>query len=907
MRRECGHPIMVAAFPCALALLFLTSSTAHGLSSNIPLHAYSRQTWRTDNGLPQNTVHAVTQTHDGFVWFGTEGGLVRFDGVTLLTFDSQNTPQLRSNNVRAVVEDRAGKLWVATADGLATYSAGVFQSLTQQDSLPSNDILGVSLERDGGIRISTSEGDSEYRNGTLRVLKTALRPPREAEILCRFQDREGTLWIGTDHGLTRVVSGKTETFPAADPLASATVLCVFEDREGNIWIGTDGDGVIILREPTFAAFTTKDGLPSDRVRCVLEDRRGVLWVGTDGGLARFEGQHVSTVTTREGLSSNVILSLAEDRNGNLLAGTPDGLNVFDGHAVRAITSADGLPDDLVRSIYADGDGSLWIGTRRGLSHYSDGRFTTYTQRDGLGSDLVGAITRDHSGNLWVGTYQGLSRLAGNKFVNYSEDNGLSGNIATAIWQDQSGRLLVGTQDGGLNYLANEKIFPVSPRAGLPGVIYGIVEDSYGDLWLTSKTGIYRTSADGLTAFAKKEGRELAVAQYGTLDGLPVTECSDGGHPGVFRRNDGSLWFALRKGLVSTHPEQIRSAAATPLPVVIESISVDDHALSPTAAHDIGPGHSRIAFEYAGLSFASPHSVQFKYKLEGFDRDWNNAGTRRIAYYTNIPPAQYRFRVIARTNEGDWSESGAEFAFTLRPRFYQTLWFYLLLISACLLLGWQVYLWRVRQVKARYDAVLAERNRIAREIHDTLAQGFVAVSLQLELISQALSTSKETAQKLVALAQDSVQRGLADARRSIWELRSQDSANEDLAAKLSRVAAQVNSTTNVKAKLQVFGARRTLPSNVEDELMKIGQEAITNAVRHADAKHVSVDLSFGSRKLVLAVTDDGRGFAPESNGSHADGHYGLRGMHERAEQIKAELKVESAPGRGTSILVETELP
>jgi signal transduction histidine kinase/ligand-binding sensor domain-containing protein len=906
MPRECERRSVVTVLPCAVAALFLSGSAALGLNSSIPLHTYSRQTWRTDNGLPQNTVHAITQAHDGFVWFGTEGGLVRFDGITLLTFDSQNTPQLRSNNVRAIVEDGAGKLWIATADGLTTYSAGVFQSLTQRDGLPSNDILGVSLGPDGGVQINTSEGDSEYKSGTLRVLKTASKASREAGVLCRFRDRAGVLWTGTDHGLTREVNGKTEAFPAGDLLASATILCVFEDREGNVWVGTDGEGVTILREPKFAAFTAKDGLPSDRVRCVLEDRRGILWVGTDAGLAWLEGQHVSTVTTREGLSSNVILSLAEDRNCNLLAGTPDGLNVFDGRAVRVITSADGLPDDLVRSIYTDADGSLWIGTRRGLSHYSDGRFTTYTQRDGLGSDLVGAITRDKSGSLWVGTYQGLSRFGGTKFVNYSEANGLSGNIVTAIWQDHSGGLWVGTQDGGLNHIESEKIFRFSPRAGLPSVIYGIVEDVHGGLWLTSKTGIYRTSVEDLSAFAKKGGRDLAVAQYGTFDGLPVTECSDGGHPGVFKRRDGSLWFALRKGLASTHPDNTSSAAQMRLPVVIESISVDDHALSPAAAHEIEPGHSRIAFEYTGLSFASPHSVRFKYKLEGFDRDWINAGSRRVAYYTNIPPAKYRFRVLARTNESDWGESGTDFAFTLRPHFYQTFWFDLLLFAACSLVAWQVYRWRVRQVKARYDAVLAERNRIAREIHDTLAQGFVGISLQLELISQALSTSKETAQRLVAQAQASVQRGLAEARRSIWDLRSQETANDDLAAKLSRVAAQVNSTTNVKANLQVFGTRRPLPSKVEDELVKIGQEAIANAVRHANAKHVNVDLSFDSRKLVLAVTDDGRGFSPESNGSGSDGHYGLRGMRERAEQIKADLKVESAPGRGTSILVETEL-
>jgi signal transduction histidine kinase/ligand-binding sensor domain-containing protein len=885
----------------ALRAAFLYSFVAltlFGLDASKPLSSYGRQTWRTDNGLPQNTVHAILQSHEGNIWLATEGGLVRFDGVRFATFDPQNTPALRSNNVRGLVEDGDRNLWIATADGLSRFSGKSFSSFTTKDGLPSNDILGIQ-DQDGVLSIATAEGDCVYRNHLFQPVASRPSAALEKGVLCRYQSRTGVVWLGTESGLLRMANGRVEKFAPSDPLAAATILSVMEDREGDVWVGTDADGVTVLRDQKFAVYGAREGLPSDVVRCAFQDRHGTLWVGTDAGLARFNG-HRFLEATPTGLSSQVILSIAADRSGNLLLGTPDGLNVVGVRDVKVLTSADGLPDDFIRFVYTDTDGSLWIATRRGLSHMIGDRIVTYTERDGLGSDLVGAILRDRKANLWVGTYRGLSRLRGSKFITLSQRS-----VVTALQDDGDGVLWIGTQDAGLSRFKDGQFVRYSNSSGLPSVIYGIAQDADGFLWLTGKTGIYRVSINDLNAAAHGQTAESAVAAYGTMDGLNVTECSDSGHPGLIAARDGTLWFAMRKGIATTHPAK-PDEPASELPVVIESVTVDDRVLNPAEAADIAPGHSRIAFEYAGLSYSAPHSVRFKYKLDGFDRNWIDAGTRRVAYYTNIPPATYRFRVLARANDREWGESGAEYSFRLRPHFYQTYWFRLLLVLLIALTIWQVFRWRVRQMRVQYDAVLAERNRIAREIHDTLAQGFVAVSVQLELISQALLTSKETAQKLLAQAQASVQEGLADARRSIWELRSQGAEKDDLASKLSKIAAQVNSANTVSAHLQVFGIRRTLPSNVEDELLKIGQEAVANAVRHADAQHVKIDLSFAPKKLILAVTDDGRGFTPESNGVGPSGHYGLQGMRERARQINARLNVESAPGRGTEVLVEAEI-
>ncbi|MGA8028969.1 MAG: two-component regulator propeller domain-containing protein [Bryobacteraceae bacterium] len=880
-------------------VIFFAAVPLFALDKEQDLSRYGRQTWQTESGLPQNTVHAILQTHDGYIWLATEGGLVRFDGVKFQVYDSQNTPKLRSNNIRCLLEDRENALWIGTADGLTRFDGSQFSTYTTDEGLPSNSIWSIYQGPSGPLSVSTSGGSAEYR----RQARFQASNTQSIGAVGTYQDREGATWVSTDPGLARIVNHKVERFPGNDPLSSSIVLSIYEDREGSLWLGTDSAGVTVLRDQKFTTYTDKEGLSDNLVRCVFQDRNGVVWVGTSAGLNRFANHRISKLTTKEGLSSDIILALAEDSDGNLLVGTPDGLNVLRGGRVTIVTSADGLADDFVRSIYGDLDGSIWIGTRRGLSHWEKGRFKTYTQADGLGSDFVGALLRDSHQNLWIGTLQGLTRFNNGQFRNYATRDGLSSNVITALYEDSDGVLWIGTEDGGLNRFASEKVFHYPAALGLPGAVYGILEDSSGNFWMTSKTGIFRVSKKDLNAFAGSPSRSVAFASYGTADGLRVSECTGGGHPTTWKSKDGSLWFSTLRGVATINPERSVSNRLPP-PVVLESVSVDDQLLVPGQATDLSPGHSRFSFEYSGLSFITPQNVKFKYKLEGFDKSWIDAETRRVAYYTNIPPGRYRFRVLARNSDGVWNESGASFAFRLRPHFYQTYWFDFLLLAAVALLCYEVYRYRVKQVESQFKAVLAERNRIAREIHDTLAQGFVAVSVQLELIARVLSSSTESAQKLLKEARALVQNSLADARRSIWELRSQSEDNEDLASQLSKIAARVTSSTPLKVEFQVLGTYRSLPQKTQNELLRIGQEAVANVVRHAEAKHVQIDLKFDARKLRMTIADDGRGFAGQANSAGPNGHFGLKGMRERAEQINAELTVTSAPGQGTQVCVET---
>ncbi len=895
-------------------LLALAALPMLGLDRVSELASYGRQTWQTESGLPQNTIHAILQTHDGYIWLATEGGLVRFDGLKFQVYDSQNTPKLRSNNIRSLLEDREHALWIGTADGLAKFDGSQFSVLTTEQGLPSNSIWSIYQDRSGALWVITSEGSAKYEGdrfkayGAPESFSNSIGPiPRNGlpsnRIVSAYKDREGSLWIGTDAGLARFSNNRIERFPPNDPLSNSIVLSIFEDREGSLWLGTESEGLTVLHDEKFTTYTTKQGLADDLVRCIFPDRNGVIWVGTDAGLNRFEDGRFSKITTKDGLSSNVILALAEDAAGNLLVGTPDGLDLLRKGRVRSFTSADGLADDFVRSVYRDADGSIWIGTRRGLSHWTEGKFKTYTQADGLGSDFVGALLRDAHNNLWIGTLQGLTCFDNGKFKNYTTADGLSSNIITALYEDSEGILWIGTQDGGLNRFASGKIVHYPSALGIPNVIYGLLEDANQNLWITSKTGIFRASKRELNAFAQGRVSSIALASYGTADGLRISECSGGGHPAASKNKDGSLWFSTLKG-VATVDRQHTEINRLPPPVVIESVSIDDRMSDPGQATDVSPGHTRFSFEYAGLSFIAPHRVRFKYKLEGFDRDWIDAGTRRVAYYTNLPPRRYRFRVMARNSDGIWNEAGASFAFRLRPHFYQTYWFDFLLLTALGLLVYEIYRFRVKQVEAQFNAVLAERNRIAREIHDTLAQGFVAVSVQLEVVARMLTISSESAQELLSRVRALVQDSISEARRSIWELRSQDSRNDDLPSRLSKMATEATSATPVKLKFQVFGTYRVLPRKVENELVRIGQEAVANVVRHAGAKRIDIALNFDVKKLRMTIADDGCGFTGEADSSGPDGHFGLKGMRERAEQIDAELTVRSKPGEGTHVSVET---
>jgi len=964
-----------------------SSGTTFALDPQRELSQLNHEVWLTENGLPQNTVHAIAQTRDGYIWIGTEEGLARFDGVKFTIFDKQNTPELKSNYIRTLLADRQGALWIGTAQGLVRMLNGRFTLFTRDEGLPSETIQAIYEDREGNLWVATANGLGLLKSGGLTTFTTKERLI-SGSIQALFEDAGGALWIATPYGVGRIKDGKFTNFTVRDglgsnsvraiqqdrnnrlwfgtlgglssfdgnrfttyttrdgltndriislqadrdgglligtagglcrltdgrftgfntgeALATSTILSLLEDLEGNVWIGTESGGINLLKDTKFTTYTVRNGLSNDLVKSIYEDHQGNTWIGTDGGgLNLLRNGKLNVYTTRDGLSSNVVLSLFSDNTGNLWVGTPDGLNRFNGGKFTTYTSADGLANNDVRSIYLDRHGSLWIGTRGGLTRMTNGVFKTFTEVDGLPNDLITTLYEDTKGNLWIGTFGGLGKLTNEEFTTFTTRDGLSSDAVISLHEDADETLWIGTNGGGLNRMKDGKFTAYTTSNGLlDDVVYRILADGQNNLWLSCRKGIFHISKKELDEFAKGLIASIAPVAYSTADGMMTRECSGGGDPAGWRGSDGKLWFPTIKGVAMIDPARMRLNSHAP-PVVIEQIRIDEKSFAPSERLELPAGTTRFDLYYTAPSFVAPEKVRFKYKLEGFDKDWIDSGTRRIAYYTNLRPGAYTFRVIASNHDGVWNQTGTAVALYLKPYFYQTYWFYTVCLLALVVLAWLLFRLRVRGMQAKFGAVLAERTRIAREIHDNLAQEMAGISVQLEVVARKMPPEAETAKTYLDRARQQVRHGIAEARRYVWELRSPALENNDLPTALAETARRLTHETSIQAQVEVNGTFRPLAHTVEDNLLRIGQEAINNAVKHAQAQRISVNLVFDTRRVQLIVRDDGSGFDKAARNENG-GHFGLIGMRERAEQIGGTLSIQSTNGSGTEVVAEVPI-
>lgn len=970
------------------SLLFWTLCGVVALSAGAQdINNLGHQSWSTENGLPQNSVHQIFQSNDGYIWIATEDGIARFDGIDFKIFNHENVPAFTSSDTCCIVEDAHGALWIGTSDGLVQYAKDTFRHYPLTDvvvslaigddgdlvvlsgngllrfdgknlsplALPSSATpIALAKAADGGLWIASTAGVFEYwhgnfrpvslpgiaagsieamgslpggiwirttsritliQSGHLRTLEAGHDLP-VTRIQSVLADSRGDLWIGTNQGLFVLDLRDGNNRPQRQSaLSTSSILSTFEDREGNLWVGTETSGLDILRQQNFRTVPEL----SDRViTAIVQTSDGAMWAGTNGdGLDRWQGGKLQHYSVHNGLLSEIILALAPGADGSIWVGTPDGLNHIEAGKVTAYTSADGLPDDLIRSLLVGGDGSLWIGTRRGLAHWDNHRFTVFTQANGLKSNLIGALlqprasdsshglSHDLSHDLWIGTLNGLSRLHDGSISTYTTKDGLSGDVITSLSEGQHGTLWIGTKGDGLSSYANG-VFTSLHRSDLPQTIDSILKDDHGNLWLSSIHGITRLSAASLAACGASPECNPRPISYGRSDGMPTEEASATGHPAAWKTIEGQLWFATRKGVAIADPDHL-SENHIPPPVVIERFMLDDMELPLSATEQsIPPGHNSFAFQYAGLSYAAPAKVRYRYMLEGFDKQWTQAGSRRIAYYTNLPARHYRFRVQAANNDGVWNETGASLRFYVKPPFYRKLWFLLLVVLGIAAIVVLLYRLRLRRLHQQFQAVLAERNRVAREIHDTLAQSFVGVSVQLELTAQLLAHSQiDAAGQQIDRTREYVRDGLAEARRSIWDLRAA-TAQHTLPTRLTRLAER-SSTESLPIQLNIGGTYRPVAAALEDEILRIAQETLSNVARHANASRVAIDLRYHSNRLTLTIADNGRGFDATDDSLTAKDHFGLQGMRERAMQIHAQLVIESAPGQGTTVKLEAPIP
>jgi signal transduction histidine kinase/ligand-binding sensor domain-containing protein len=903
--------------------------------------------FRELDGSPNATLHrtlvrSLLEDQDGHLWAASVGsGITEISSERVLRrLTTQNG--LPSDDVFCLHEGQGKELWACTNKGLARWDGRSFHVFTTVHGLPSNLIRDTCRTPDGTRWVAGFDfGLARLVDGKFQAYSDVHLSAKE-NVTALYCDSDGSLWAGTSSGLAHLAGKVSYKLTTRDGLPDDAISALAAGRDGSLWIGANS-GVSRYRHGEISSYTTRDGLSHSVVLSLYEDREGTLWAGTKNGLDQFADSKVTPYTTAEGLSGNDAGPVLQDKEGKLWIGTlRHGLNAFDGHRFLSLTKRDGLLDNTILSLAVDAAGDLWVGTVQGLNRLQHGRVVkTYTRRNGLSGPEVRALFSDVNGTLWAGTNGGLDRLEGDHFVNSRILSGRGNTGILALAGGRTASLFVSTDDSrfftvrngvttdyptdttrsvvcylvdrtlhetwmgtlgsGLLRWRNGVFTHVRVKDGIyDNRIFGIVKDDYANLWLASSKGIFRVSQKELDDFA--DGKISYVTSIPFSTGQLRFECQSGVQPAATRTQDGRLWFSTTNGLVVIDPNHLRSNSVPP-PVQITAVLVNGQRILPGGGElRLKPSERNIEIRYAGLSFISPEKIGFEYKLEGFDKSWTDAGSRREAFFTNLAPGGFQFKVRARNADGVWSAQDASLVLRVEPRFYQRVWFFPVLTVALGLLTVAIYRIRVYRLRKTFHAVLSERSRIARELHDTLLQGLSGITMQLQALWTRLPASREKA--MLAEIIEDAGKASHEARRSLWGLRTFGSDSLILSDKLAELARETVAEQPVSLVLHLQPVSlRGLPE-MEYQLLRMAAEALANACAHAQASTIEVRLTVIGQELRLSVTDDGIGFTPGSQ--QPFGHFGLIGMHERADEIEAELTIQSAPGSGTAVIITVPL-
>lgn len=733
---------------------------------------YILESWDDENGLPQNSVYALLQTSDGYLWLGTEEGLIRFDGIHFTTYDDSNTEAITNNYMYSLFEDNKKRLWIGTrGGGLLVYENGTFkripekiglsntvfcvygdaddtiwfgtlegglyrlrndkfESYTKKDGLAHNAVRDIYRDKEGRLWIATMNGLSCFKEGKFtnyyvknveknsqvnRFRKLCMDSggnlwlgsyaglfmlrgdeivpaPRNAgctdvRVLTLREDRDKNLWIGTTEGLIRYRGGKFAKITQSDGLTDDFIVSLAEDREGNLWVGTVYGGLNRLRDGKFLVISPKEGLADDVTYTIMEDRDNYIWVTTNNGLNRIKGERILHLGTDKGLTHDVVNVVYQDRQGFIWAGTDNGLNKIAAGAsgMRVIKR---YKNYYVLAIQEDSAGTLWIGTNSGLFKREKPTGKLIKQ-EGLESNHINVIYEDRGKNLWVSTYPlGLSRIKDGKITLFTKKDGMVNNGLNCLSEDEDGVIWIGTIHG-LSRFKDGTFTNYTKKNGLhDNNIYKILDDRQGNLWMTCNKGIFRISRKELNRFAEGKRESVTSVVYGKHDGMRTGECNGGFQSAGCRGRDGRLWFPTSKGVVSIDPSKTNLNPLPP-PVFIEQVTLDGEPVTVTGDFSIPPEVKRLEFHYAGLSYSVPQAVRFKYRLEGFDDQWVNAGTDRTVSITKLLPGDYRFHVTACNNDGVWNVEGASIAFEVIPPIFLTTWFILAALTLFAILSYLV--------------------------------------------------------------------------------------------------------------------------------------------------------------------------------------------------------------------------
>jgi ligand-binding sensor domain-containing protein/signal transduction histidine kinase len=937
---------------------------------------YTARTWQMQDGLPEPTVQAFAQTKDRYLWIGTTGGLLRFDGARLVLYDRDNTPAFTENNVFALTVTRDDALWVATeGGGLIRYKDGVFRSFSAKDGLLNDFVRVVYQDSKGKIWIGTDNGLFGFLGERIERIDNSDGVPSIAvhaihedmrrrlwvggsKLLCFegglaqeyrlvgegsqnrvksiVETRDGTMWVGTIGGLYRMFPG-SDSFRRVEE-TNGTVRFLHETSDGALWIGTIGHGIYKYQERQFSQMTAPADLPSNTTLNLFEDVEGNIWIGTQAGMLRLSKTPIQTVALPDagdydaetvyqdhngdlwvaaanlfrfhtgkatlvqfpGISGVRVRNVFRDREGALWIGT-EGRGVFRQDRTRLVhyMTKDGLVNNFVRAFLEARDGSVWIATDEGVSRWRAEGFTNYQTRDGLCYFSTRTLGEDRNSDIWIGTDRGVSHLHAGSFAKDAVTDALKNEKIWAIREDSDGGLWFATRTGGLYRWRFGKLTHFTTAQGLASnSIYELLEDRKGNFWISGPNGISVINRQELDIIADNPVHPLSLTLYGISDGLETTQLYGAEKPGGVVTSQGEVWFASNKGPVRVSLDEIHLSSTAP--VVIDSLLADGLEAPSLQRISLAPDNAKIEVHYSVIQLRSQERVRFRYMLEGFDKNWTDASSRRVAYYTNLPAGQYRFRVAAFEMNAPEQISETSIEIGQRPHFYRTSWF----LGCCLLLlgttVWAGVKFRIRQVHVRFQAVLNERNRLAREMHDTLIQGCAGVSALLEAHSSLDETDPYAKDGLLSCARAQLRTTINEAREAVWDLRHADGSATTIGPILGSMTQQVSHEFGVPVEYRVSGKPFDLDQSTAHELLMVVREGLHNAIRHGHPSKVQVNIDFRENEFSVQVRDDGCGFDQAEAAASPNGHFGLVGMRERAKLVGGMLTLSSRPGAGTEL-------
>src|SRR5580700_7234124 len=921
--------------------------------------------------LPSNFIVCLYVARDGTFWIGTRGGLVSWRDGKLTRYPDLAGLSVGSILEDRKGTVWVGGTYSVASSGKLCAINGTNVDCYGSDGALGNGVNGLYEDSHDVLWVVGRDGVWRWRPGPPTFFHM---PFGTSSVQNLGETGDGALLIPLPGRLARFGGGKLETqHPYPAPARNFDGVVLLRDRDGGVWVGTSGAGVVHLHQGRADVFSQADGLSGDLVTSLFEDREGDVWVATLGGLDRFRNYAVATYSQHEGLGTVPGWgSVVAGRDGSIWMGTKDGLRMWshgevtiygraDDHKSQSTTvwlpvryvSDRGLPDHIPVFVFADNAGRILVSTPYAFGYMENGGFVPIS---GMPGGLVSSVAQDSQGNLWVanqdqgllqlskeGTVQQISwasighkdgaqslavdRSTGGLWLGfdgggiaflrdgriketYGRAEKLGGGMVTALYIDTDDTVWAATE-GGLSRIKNGRVLTLTSKNGLPcDAIRWITQDENHSYWLHMSCGLVRIGRTELNAWAADYQRTVKTTVFDSSDGVPNEPISFRAGSQVARSLDGRMWFQGLGGASVIDPLHLPSNKIAP-PVRIERITANGRTYDASTGIRVPPRLRDLKIDYTALSFVATEKVQFRYQLEGQDRNWREVTNDREAQYSNLPPGDYVFRVTAANKSGVWNEAGATLEFSVAPAWFQTDWFYASSVLAGLLIAWTIYRIRMRQVarslRARFDERLSERTRIARDLHDTLLQSFQASLIQMQRARNHFSRGNEEAIRTLDNAIGSAEQAIVEGRDAIQDLRPTVTPQLDLEHLLTVAGQELGKAENANGtpppifRVTVEGPHRSLSPILQDEVYRIGREVLRNAFRHAQASHIEAEIRYDNRKLRLRIRDDGKGIDRDimTEGARA-GHWGLPGARERATRIGARLDFWSEAGAGTEV-------